>query len=102
MLKDKSEMPEIVKMFVSDTALICKYYPFRCVRRDDSGENVLQVLEAWLRDQGIRSEKSTPHRPWQNGKENHIKVLCNIARSNIVASGLAAWQILGSSYHLCS
>jgi hypothetical protein len=31
-----------------------------------------------------------PHEPWQNGKtENHIKVLCNIARTHMVASGLA-------------
>jgi hypothetical protein len=90
MLKDKSEMPEIVKQFVADTALIRKDYPLCCLRRDNAGENVSQALEAWLRDKGIRSEKSTPHEPWQNGKaENHIKVLCNIARTNMVASGLA-------------
>ena len=90
MLKDNSEMPEIVKQFVADTALIRKDYPLCCLRRDNAGENVSQALEAWLRDKGIRSEKSTPHEPWQNGKaENHIKVLCNIARTNMVASGLA-------------
>jgi hypothetical protein len=59
MLKDKSEMPEIAKRFVSDTALICKDYPLRYMRRDNACENVSQVLEAWLRDKGIRSEKST-------------------------------------------
>ncbi len=33
---------------------------------------------------------AVPAKPWQNGKaENHIKVLCNIARTNMVASGLA-------------
>ena len=90
MLKDKSEMPEIVKQFVADTALIRKDYPLHCLRRDNAGENVSRVLEAWLRDKGIRSEKSTPHEPWQNGKaENHIKVLLNIARTNMVASGLS-------------
>ena len=90
MLKEKSEMPEIVKQFVADTALIRKDYPLRCLRRDNAGENVSQHLEGWLRDKGIRSEKSTPHEPWQNGKaENHIKVLCNIARTNMIASGLA-------------
>ena len=90
MLKDKSEMPEVVKQFVADTALIRRDYPLLCLRRDNAGENISQELEAWLRDKGIRSEKSTPHEPWQNGKaENHIKVLCNIARTNMVASGLA-------------
>ena len=90
MLKDKSEMPDIVKQFVADTALIRKDNPLLCLRRDNAGENVSRVLEVWLRDKGIRSEKSTPHEPWQNGKaENHIKVLLNIARTNMVASGLS-------------
>ena len=40
MLKDKSEMPEIVKQFVADTALIRKDYPLHCLRRDNAGENV--------------------------------------------------------------
>jgi hypothetical protein len=92
MLKDKSEMPEFVKEFVADTALIRKDHPLCCLRRDYAGdsENVSQALEAWLGDKGIRSEKSTPNEPWQNGKaENHIKVLYNIARTNMVASGLS-------------
>ena len=90
MLKDKSEMPEVVKQFVADTTLIRRDHPLLCLRRDNAGENISQELEAWLRDKGIRSEKSTPHEPWQNGKaENHIKVLCNIARTNMVASRLA-------------
>ena len=76
MLKDTSEMPKIVKQFVADTTLIRKDNPLLFLRRDNAGENVSQVLKAWLRDKGIRSEKSTPHEPWQNGKaENHIKVL---------------------------
>jgi hypothetical protein len=68
MLKDKSEMPEIVKQFVADTALIRKDYASCCLRRDNDGENVSQALEAWLRDKGISWEKSTLHEPWQNGK----------------------------------
>ena len=52
MLKDKSEMPEIVKQFVADTALIRKNHPLCCLRRDNAGENVSQALEAWLRDKG--------------------------------------------------
>jgi hypothetical protein len=65
MFKDKSEMPEIVKQLVADTALFRKDYPSPlcsgCLRRDNA----------------------------QNGKTgNHIKVLCNIARTDMVASGL--------------
>ncbi len=61
-----------------------------CLRRDYAGENVSQAFKAWLGDKGIRSEKLTLHQPWQNGKaENHIKVLCNIAHTNMVASGLS-------------
>jgi hypothetical protein len=34
--------------------------------------------------------KSTPNEPWQNGKAgNHFKVQCNMACTNMVASGLA-------------
>ncbi len=58
MLKDKIEMTEIVKQFVADTALIREDHPLCCMRRDNTGENVSQALEAWLRDKGIRSEKS--------------------------------------------
>ena len=65
MLKDKSEMHDVLKQFVADTALIRKDYPLYCLRRDNAGENVSQALEAWLREKGIRSEKSTPHEPWQ-------------------------------------
>ncbi len=54
-------MPEIVNRFVADTALIRKDYPLCCLRRDNAGENISQALEAWLRDTGIRSEKSTLH-----------------------------------------
>ena len=94
MLKDKSEMPEVVKQFVADTALIRREYHLLCLRRDNAGENNSQELEAWLRDKGIRLEKFTPHELWQNGKaKNHIKVLCNIARTNRVASGFNLIQI---------
>ncbi len=63
MLKDKSVIPEIVMQFVADTALIHKDYLLCCMLRDNAGENVSQALEAWLRDNDIRLEKSTPHEP---------------------------------------
>jgi hypothetical protein len=64
----------------------------RCLYRDNAGENVSRVLEAWLlRYDGLRSDKLTPHEPFQNGKAgNHIEVLCNIASTIMVASGLTA------------
>ena len=46
-------------------------------------------LKQWLTDNGIRSESSTPFEPWQNGRaEVQIRVLCNLARTNMIASGL--------------
>ncbi len=78
MLKDKREMPEIVKQCVADTALIGKDYPLCCLRRDNAGENVSQALEAWLRDKGIRSEKSTLHEPCQMARQRIILKFCAI------------------------
>ena len=47
------------------------------------------ALKNWLIEKGIRSESSTPFEPWQNGRaEVQIRVLCNIARANMIASGL--------------
>jgi hypothetical protein len=46
MPKGKSEIPDIVKQFAADTALIHKDYPLRCLRRDHAGEHISQVLEA--------------------------------------------------------
>jgi hypothetical protein len=90
MLKEKSEMPDILKQFYADTALIRKRFPLLCLFRDGAGENVSVEIISWMREKGIHSEKSTPHEPWQNGKaENQIKVLLNIARTNLIASGLS-------------
>jgi hypothetical protein len=47
MLKHKSEIPDVVKQFVADTALICKDYPLRFLRWDNAGEYASQVLKAW-------------------------------------------------------
>ena len=42
-----------------------------------------------MTDNGIKSSSSTPHEPWQNGRaEVQIRVLLNIARTNMIASGL--------------
>ncbi len=42
-----------------------------------------------MTDSGITSLSSTPHEPWQNARvEVQIRVLCNIARTNMTASCL--------------
>jgi hypothetical protein len=38
MLKEKSEMPDILKQFYADTALIRKRFPLLCLFRDGAGE----------------------------------------------------------------
>ena len=46
-------------------------------------------LKIWLTTNGIRSESSTPLESWRNGRaEVQIRVLCNIARTNMIACGL--------------
>ena len=47
------------------------------------------AVKNWLNENGLKSENSTAHEPWQNGRaEVQIRVLCNIARTNMIASGL--------------
>ncbi len=44
-----------------------------------------------MTENGIKSSSSTPHEQWQNARaEVQIRVLCNIARTNMIASGLTA------------
>jgi hypothetical protein len=88
-VKNKSEVFDMFKRFYADTAIVRSKYPLCCVRRDNAGENMSNALKSWLLDNGIRSESSTPHEPWQNGRaEVQIRVLCNLARTNMIASGL--------------
>jgi hypothetical protein len=88
-IKHKSELFKIIKRFYADTAIIRQQYPLCCIRRDNSGENKSQDLLDWLTEKGIRSEYSTAYEPWQDGRaEVHIRVLSNIARTNLIASGL--------------
>ena len=55
----------------------------------DAGENFSGEAKIWMTDNGIKSSSSTPHEPWQNGRaEVQIRVLLNIARTNMIASGL--------------
>jgi hypothetical protein len=88
-VKNKSEVLDIFKKFYADTAIIRSKNPLCCIRRDNAGENMSADLKQWLTDNGIRSESSTPFEPWQNGRaEVQIRVLCNLARTNMIASGL--------------
>ncbi len=46
-------------------------------------------FKKWLADNGIRFESSTLFEPGQNGTaEVQIRVLCNLARTNMIANGL--------------
>jgi hypothetical protein len=46
-------------------------------------------LKKGLTDNGICSESSTAFKPWQNGRaEVQIRVVCNLARTNMITSGL--------------
>ena len=88
-MKNKSEVLDVFKRFYADTAIIRSKQPLCCIRRDNAGENMSTALKNWLIEKGIRSESSTPFEPWQNGRaEVMIRVLCNIARTNMIASGL--------------
>ncbi len=73
----------------SYTAIIRSKYPLYCIRRDNADENMSADFKKWLTDNGIRSESLTPFEPWQNGRaEVQIRVLCNLPRTNMIASGL--------------
>ena len=88
-IKQKSEFFDILKKFYADTAVIRNKHRFCCLRRDNAGENMSTAVKNWLTENGIKSENSTAHEPWQNGRaEVQIRVLCNIARTNMIASGL--------------
>ena len=88
-MKQKTEFFDILKKFYADTAIIRNQHRFCCLRRDNAGENMSSAVKNWLLEQGIKSENSTAHEPWQNGRaEVQIRVLCNIARTNMIASGL--------------
>ena len=88
-IKNKSDVFDVLKKFYADTAIIRSKHPLCCFRRDNAGENFSAAAVKWMTDNGIQSSSSTPHEPWQNGRaEVQIRVLCNIARTNMIASGL--------------
>ena len=88
-IKNKSDVFDVLKKFYADTAIIRSKHPLCCFRRDNAGENFSAAAVKWMTDNGIQSSLSTPHEPWQNGRaEVQIRVLCNIARTNMIASGL--------------
>jgi hypothetical protein len=88
-VKNKSVIVDVVQKFYADTAIIRSEYPLRFIQRDNAGENISADLKKWLIDNGIRSEPSTPFEPWQNGRsEVQIRVVCNLARTNMIACGL--------------
>ena len=88
-VKNKSDVFNVFQQFFADTAIIRSKHPLCCIRRDNAGENMSTALKTWLVENGIRSESSTAYEPWQNGRaEVQIRVLCNIARTNMIASGL--------------
>ena len=88
-MKQKSDFFEILRIFYADTAVIRNKHRFCCQRRDNAGENMSTAVKNWLIENGIKSENSTAHEPWQNGRAKvQIRVLCNIAGTNMIASGL--------------
>ena len=88
-VKKKSEVFDVLKKFYADTAIIRSKHPLCCFHRDNAGENFSAEAKKWMTDNGIKSSSSTPHEPWQNGRaEVQIRVLLNIARTNMIASGL--------------
>ena len=98
-MKQKSEFFDILKRFYADTAVILNKHCFCCLQRDNAGENISTAVKNWLIESGIKSENSTAHEPWQNGRaEVQMRVLCNIARTNMIASGLTGkfWARLTS------
>jgi hypothetical protein len=91
MVKSKSEVVEVFKRFYADTAIICSKHPLCCIQRDNAVENISNALKTWLTDNGIHSESSTPFEHWQNCRaEVQICILCNIARTNMIASVLTS------------
>ena len=88
-VKNKSDVFDVLKKFYADTAIIRSKHPLCCFRRDNAGENFSAAALKWMTDNGIKSSSSTPHEPWQNARaEVQIRVLCNVARTNMIASGL--------------
>ena len=88
-VKNKSDVFDVLKKFYADTAIIRSKHPLCCFRRDNAGENFSAAVQKWMTENGIKSSSSTPHEPWQNARaEVQIRVLCNIARTNMIASGL--------------
>ena len=88
-VKNKSDVFDVLKKFYADTAIIRSKHPLCCFHRDNAGENFSAAALKWMIDNGIKSSSSTPHEPWQNARaEVQIRVLCNVARTNMIASGL--------------
>ena len=88
-MKQKSKFFDILKRFYADIAVIRSKHRFCCLQRDNTGENMSTAVKNWLIENGIKSENLTAYEPWQNGRaEVQIRVLCNIARTNMIASGL--------------
>jgi hypothetical protein len=72
-----------------DTAIIRSKHPLCCFRRDNAGENFSAAVQKKMTENGIRSSSSTLHESWQNTRaEVQIRVLCNIARTNMISSCL--------------
>ncbi len=88
-VKNKSDVFDVLKKFYADTAIIRSKHPLCCLHRDNAGENVSAAALKWTIDNDIKSSSSTPHELWQNATvEEQIRVLCNVARTNMIASGL--------------
>jgi hypothetical protein len=87
-VKNKSDEFDVLKKFYADTAIIRSNHPLCCFR-DNAGENCSAAALKWTTDNCIKSSSSTPHEPWQNVRaEVQIRVLCNVAQTNMIASGL--------------
>jgi hypothetical protein len=85
---------DLLKSFYADTAIIRSKHPLCCVGRDNAGENFSAAALKWMTNNGNIIMVSNPcHRPHtSHGRmfaEVQIRVLCNVARTNMIASGLA-------------
>ncbi len=53
MVKNKSDVFDVLKKFYADTAIIRSKHPLCCFRRDNAGENFSAAVQKWMTENGI-------------------------------------------------
>ncbi len=90
-VKNKSGVFDVLKTFYTDTAIIRSKHPLCCFRHGNAGETFSAAAFKWMTNNGFEPSSSTPHEPWQSRDaraEVQIRVLCNVALTNMIASCL--------------